>query len=154
MTAMRLLLLTLLIQLTMGFGCHSGQKAAGTSPDSAAFVLNGQELNLDREAGDRLLATVLDLFRESDEFYELLVTGNLLQSIRDDEEWLEVTLPATKNIQTVKFGEVEVRTLFIPLSGKYAGGDQLTFFTGPGDLSNTPLVKTSGLGELRAALGK
>ena len=151
---MRLIVFTLLIQLTMGSGCHSGQKASGPSPDDARFVLNGTELELDQEAADRLLAMVLDLFSASDEFYELLVTDNLVRSIRDNEEWLEVILTETKTVQTLKFGEAEVRILFIPLTGKYAGGDQLTFFSGPGDLSNTPLVKMVGLAELQVAVRK
>ena len=151
---MRLIACTLVIQLIMSAGCHSGQKASGPSPEAVQFVLNGAALELDQESADRLLAKVLDLFRESDEFYELLVTDNLIRSIMDNEEWLEVTLSEQKTVQTTRYGETEVKRLFIPLSGKYAGGDQLTFFSGPGDLSNTPLVKKAGQTALRTALGK
>jgi hypothetical protein len=144
----------LLIPLIMSSGCHSGQKASGPAPEAVLFILNGQELKLDAEAREQLLAAVLDHFRASDDFYELLVTDGLMGTIRQEQQWLELIFPQKKTLVTEKFGEIDVSNIFIPLSGRYAGGDQLTFFSGTDGYSNTPLVKMSGLEELQTSLGK
>ena len=130
-------------------GCHSGQTKTGENSQNPEVRLNGVVLVLSDEKNLEITGLVVSALEDSDEFYELLVTDNLLQSITEKEEYLEITFPETRNIKTKKFGEMEIGKILIPLSGKFAGNGQLTFFNGKVDFSNTPLIRSSGLEELK-----
>ena len=135
-------------------GCHSGQQASGNQDEVAGLVLNGKVLELSTEKNKELTDLVVGFMEESNDFYELLVTDNLIASLRTSNECLEVRFPSARTVVTEKFGELEVSQVLIPLSGRYANNDQLTFFSGSGDFSNTPVLRSSGLAELLKMFGR
>lgn len=141
-----------LIHLLMISGCHSGQTVAGDNSQKAEIYLNGKLLNLTDEKNLEIIEMVISLFEGCDEFYELLITENLLQTIKENEQYLEICFPEVKNVKTEKYGDIEFDKILIPLTGKFANNDQLTFFSGKTDFSNTPLIKSTGLGKLRELL--
>ena len=150
---MRLTLVLLLIQLIMTSACHSGQGTAGDAENVAGLVLNGKMLDLSEEKTNEVSHYVITLLKGSDDFYELLVTDNLITSLKNKNEYLEVRYSNELTVTTDKFGDIQLTTLMIPLSGRYVSNDQVTFFSGKGDYSNTPLVRKEGLEELKRLIG-
>jgi hypothetical protein len=150
---MRLILVILLIQSIMISACHSGQEASGDKDNVAGLVLNGKVLDLSAEKTTKVTEYVLTLMIQSEDFYELLVTDNLITSLKSKNEYLEVSFSEALTVTTDKFGAVSFSRIMIPLSGRYAANDQLTFFSGDGDFSNTPLVRKEGLEGLRRLMG-
>jgi len=154
MIMIKLFFIPTLFQMMMFSGCHSGQQASGNQDEVAGLVLNGKVLELSTEKNKELANLVMRFMEGSDDFYELLVTDNLIASLRTSNECLEVRFPSARTVVTEKFGELEVSQVLIPLSGRYANNDQLTFFSGSGDFSNTPLLRSSGLAELLKMVGR
>ena len=151
---MRSVLVLSLIQLIMIAACHSGQGTAGDEENVTGLVLSGKVLDLPAEKTDAVSQYVLALLKESDDFYELLVTDNLITSLKNKNEYLEVRYSSEQTVTTDKFGDINLTTLMIPLSGRYASNDQVTFFSGKGDYSNTPLVRKEGLEGLMRLIGE
>ncbi len=146
---LKLVVITYLINLLMFSGCHSGQDITGDDQQISVISLNGKVMDLTNEEELEINTMVISSFQTSNDFYELLVTDNLLQSIMETEQYLEISFVEAKTLNTEKFGEMVVGKLLIPLSGNFAGSDQLTFFSGKKDFSNTPLLNTSGLNKLK-----
>ena len=146
---LKLVVLAYLINLLMFSGCHSGQQVTGDNQQVSEISLNGKVMNLTNEEKLEITTAVISSFQTSNDFYELLVTENLLQSISESAQYIEISFSETKTLNTEKFGDMVVGKILIPLSGKYAGGDQLTFFSGKKDFSNTPLLNTAGLSKLK-----
>jgi hypothetical protein len=135
-------------------GCHTGQKDSGDQDVVAGIVLDGEELELTTEKNRKITDRVIDFVKRSDDFYELIVTENLINSIRNNERSLEIEFPEPRTFVTHKYGELKVSRIIIPLSGRYAAADQITFFSYNGNFSNTPLICTSGLAELLRVIGE
>lgn len=146
---LKLVVITYFINLLMFSGCHSGQQVTGDNQQISEIRLNGKVMKLTNEERSEITNAVISSFQTSNDFYELLVTENLFQSIRESEQYIEISFSETKTLNTEKFGEMVVGKFLIPLSGNFAGSDQLTFFSGKKDFSNTPLLNTSGLSKLK-----
>ena len=134
-------------------GCHSGQEASGDKQEAATIVLNGTVPELSAEENSALVLKVRELMAGCDDFYELIVTNELIKTLKETEKYLDIRLPRAEVVSTEKYGELDVTRIFIPLSGRYAGQDQITFFSWSGDYPNTPLVRTEGLDALLKELG-
>jgi len=146
---LKLVSVTFMINLLMFSGCHSGQHLKGDNQQISEISLNGKIMDLTNEEKLEITNTVISSFQTCNDYYELLVTEDLLKSIREKEQYLEISLIETKTLNTEKFGQMVVGKFLIPLSGQYADDDQLTFFSGKMDFSNTPLLNNKGLSKLK-----
>lgn len=135
-------------------GCHSAKPPPGENQKGPEVRLNGMDLEFTGEAKRAIVDSILVILQGSDEFYEALVNDRLLASITENEQYLEIRFLEPVAVSTDKFGVMEVSNLLIPLSGKFAVGDQLTFFSGNGDLSNTPVISSSGLMQVKGMVKK
>lgn len=150
----RPIVLILLVNMLMVSGCQSGKPASGDEEKGPKVLLNGMAPDLTGGQQQALADSVLAILTGADDFYELLVNDRLLESITGSEQYLEVVFPEAISVKTSNYGELTVMKLLIPLSGKFAPGDQLTFFSGKEDLSNTPLIASSGLERVRGMVFK
>ena len=148
------IVLLILVNILMVSGCQSGKPASGSGQKGPEVLLNGLALELSSEDRQALADSILGFMQGADEFYEALVNDRLLESITGSEQYLEIRFSDALVVSTRKFGEMEVSELLIPLSGKFAVGDQLTFFSGKGDLSNTPVISSSGLVQVKEMVKK
>jgi hypothetical protein len=92
-----------------------------------------------------LILTAEKLLSECNDIYELLVTEELIQGIKKDEDYVEIVYPVKREIKIGDAGTVAIYRLFIPLSGKFAISGQLSFFCGYPRYSSGPYVNSDGL---------
>jgi len=120
----------------------------------ADIYYNNRLLSISTNDSQRLLVLVEGLLSEADGLYELLVTDDLITSIRQNENYLEIIYKKERNISIGKFESISFTKLLIPLTGKYTSLNHLTFFCGYPEYSSGPYTKSKGLIELRTFLGK
>jgi len=129
-------------------GCHSGQNRESSGDPLPIVNYNGEIISLTKEQVTDVINKITTLFLNCDDFYELIVTNDLIDKLKKEEQFLEITYPQNISLDAGKFGKHELNKVFIPLSGKYASNDQVTFFYGTSDYANTPLSVTKGSAEL------
>lgn len=148
------LLLICFLQSVIVAGCDSGQNKNQESIMINEIILNGKSLEVTDDEKAVISKTVEDLLSESDDFYELIVTGSIIESIRNNEKFIELIFNEKQTIQTDRFGNLSVKRILVPLTGKYAANGQAVFLTGVNDYSNTPLINSSGLEKLNELIEK
>lgn len=129
-------------------GCHSGQNVESSGDQLPAVNYNGEIINLTNEQAEEIVNKISSLLLNCDDFYELIVTNSLIDNLKAEEQYLEIIYPENQNLDAGKFGKHEMKKVFIPLTGKFASSDQVTFFYGISDYSNTPFSITKGSIEL------
>ena len=149
---LKLLFRIYFIQTMMLAGCGPDQKNQQLVMNVKDIILNGRKIDLPADKKDEISKIVVELFTESDEFYELLVTDNLLESIKGNESWIEIVFEDAQTINSNKFGTHSIYRVLIPLSGKFASNGQVSFFSGEDDYSNTPLINSSGLNQINEVI--
>jgi hypothetical protein len=111
----------------------------------ADIFCNNSRLSISYDDSKDLILTVEKLLSECDDIYELLVTDKLIEGIKKDDDYLEIVYPEKREIRIGLIETISVYRLLIPLSGKFAASDQLSFFCGYPEYSSGPYIKNNGL---------
>jgi hypothetical protein len=89
-----------------------------------------------------------------DDFYEMIVTEQVIETIREDKQYIEIIFPEKRTLETSKFKLLEFDRILVPTTGKFHSYGQVTFFTGTKNFSNTPMLYSNGSKLLDEALKK
>ena len=111
----------------------------------AEIFCNNTRLSISYDDSKDLILTAEKLLSECDDIYELLVTDELIKGIKKDDDYLEMVYPEKREIRIGLIETIAVYRLLIPLSGKFAASDQLSFFCGYPEYSSGPYIKNGGL---------
>ena len=111
----------------------------------AEIFCNNTRLSISYDDSKDLILTAEKLLSECDDIYELLVTDELIKGIKKDDDYLEMVYPEKREIRIGLIETIAVYRLLIPLSGKFATSDQLSFFCGYPEYSSGPYIKNGGL---------
>jgi len=111
----------------------------------ADIFYNNTRLSMSYNDSEDLILTAEKLLSECDDIYELLVTDELIKGIKKDGDYLEIVYPEKREIKIGLIETIAVYRLLIPLSGKFAASDQLSFFCGYPEYSSGPYIKSGGL---------
>jgi hypothetical protein len=111
----------------------------------AEIFCNNTRLSISYDDSKELILTAEKLLSECDDIYELLVTDELIKGIKKDDDYLEIVYPEKREIRIGLIETIAVYRLLIPLSGKFATSDQLSFFCGYPEYSSGPYIKNGGL---------
>lgn len=149
---MRIIAIIFYIQWIMITGCHSGQNIESSGDQLPVVNYNGTKVSLNKQQVERLTDQLETLFYNCDDFYELIVSDNLIDEIKSKEKFFEIVFPQEIEMEAGKFGKQKIKKVFIPLSGKYASTDQVTFFYGIDNFANTPFSNSKGAEELKTLL--
>ncbi len=90
----------------------------------------------------------MELLEECDDFYEQIVTDKLVNDIKNNENFLEVIYANKVEVNIGNKQSLVIRSLFIPLSGKYQSNNELTFFCGNPGYSIEPYSNSKGFDKL------
>lgn len=149
---MKTLIIIFFIHTIMIAGCHSGQNLESSGDPLPEVIYNGEIINLTNEQVEDITNMITTLFLNCDDLYELIVTNSLIDKLKAEKQYLEIIYPQTLSLDAGKFGKHEMKKVFIPLTGKFASSDQVTFFYGISDYSNTPFSIAKGSAELIALI--
>ena len=144
----------LLIQFLLVMSCASSQQKVDKNNKMPQIVFNGNELSIDENKFSDFIHEIDQLFSECDDLYELIVTDQVIESIKDGEKYLEIKFPEKRILESGKFKEIEFDRILMPLTGKFHSSGQVAFFTGLGNYTNTPLVNSKGSFKLDEVLKK
>ncbi|MCF8368666.1 MAG: hypothetical protein K9G76_06455 [Bacteroidales bacterium] len=133
-------------------GC--GPEMKSNNEEVNKIIVNGSKLVLSVDQNKELSELVLQTFKQCDEFYELLITENLISSIRSGNSYLEIIFYEPQVIETNQYGKQKFSQILIPLSGKYTANGQVSFFSGTDNFSNTPFINTEGFDKIEEMLKK
>jgi len=112
------------------------------------FIYCGKKLVISDDQIADLLKVVKTSFAECSDIYELIVTRKTIDDIRKGSSYLEISFYKNLEMSIGTFQKVNFTKLLIPLSGRFAANDQLTFFFGNPDYSSGPFVNKTGRSEL------
>jgi hypothetical protein len=143
-----------LIPFLLAMGCGTGQQGSLKGEKMTQIILNGNELSPDKTTSDNFIREIDQLFMGCDDYYELIVSDQVIESIKGEKQYLEIVFPGQRSLETEKFRKIEFDRMLIPLSGTYHSSGQVTFFTGTKTYSNTPLLNSKGSVLLDEALKK
>jgi hypothetical protein len=138
----------------LAMGCNQDQNVNGKSDKVPVIIYNGKHLDAKTENVDAFINEIITILRSCDDLYELIVTSELIETIKGEGSYLEVIFPEKQIFNAGKFNKIEIDRMLIPLSGKFAQSGQVTFFTGIGNYSNTPFINVIGLKGITEALKK
>ena len=112
------------------------------------IFLNKKEIVLNEADFEKLHILLLELLEECDDFYEKIVTNKLVNDIKNNENFLEVIYANQFEVNIGNKQSLVVRSLFIPLSGRYQSNNELTFFCGNPGYSIEPYINSKGFDKL------
>lgn len=135
-------------------GCHLQQNNEASGDQLPVINYNGEKLDLNKEQIVEVSNRLSVLFNSCEDFYELIVTDDLIEKLKTEEQYLEIIYPEQQTMPAGKFGNQQIKRIFIPLTGKFASSKQLTFFNGISDFSNTPFSCYNGSKELITTLNR
>jgi hypothetical protein len=112
-------------------------------------ILHAQEraLHTDEDTSG-LVQLALQSLGTCDGIYELVVTEETMARLRATQRCLEFAFPAPREVVVGGRETLGILRMLIPLTGRFAEGEQITFFCGFPDYSAGPYLNTEGLREL------
>lgn len=135
-------------------GCHSQQNKEASGDHIPIIIHNGKKVQLSGEKAVEITKKLILIAKDCDDYYELIVTNDLITKLKKEEFYLEVIYPEPQSFSFGKFGIKEPSRVFIPLSGKFSSSGQITYFYGTSDYSNTPFSNSNGLEKIMEALSQ
>lgn len=103
---------------------------------------------------DTIEELILTLFESSDDLLLLDVTDAAINDLKKNDDCIELIYPSDQTFEISGKQQITASRLLIPLSGKYASEDQLTFFYGSKKWVSGPLVRFSGREKIVTALNQ
>lgn len=142
-----------LAQLFLSVSCNTGSNLNMETGNMPVIIFNGDTIHAETSARKDFTDTVLSELSLCDDLYELIVTPDVIESIRTEGQYIEIIFPERITMQAGK-SEWMIDRILVPMIGKFAANGQATFFTGNGDYSNTPVIKSKGAAVISRALEK
>jgi len=146
-------ILIVIIPLLMG-NCSQTSVHQNSSSDSNEVFLNGKKIILEEDEFQKLNLSLSGLLNKCDDFYEQIVTDELVDKLRATESFLEVLYVNKTEMNIGNKQTLTISRLFIPLSGKYQSNNELTFFCGNPGYSIQPYINSQGFEKLDKVLQK
>lgn len=140
----KLITQVLFVQLLLAMGCATGQQESIENTKMPLINYNGDALSLDEKTTSGFIQEIDLLFNGCDDFYELIVTDQVIETIKSEKRYIEILFPEKRTLEAGKFKKTEFDRILIPLSGKFHSSGQVTFFTGTKDYYNTPVLNSKG----------
>lgn len=106
---------------------------------------SGEKLALSDIQGEELFQMLQTGLAGCSDVYKIIVTDKVIDDIKKDAEYLEIRLASHQETVLKTGKKVVFNEMLVPLSGKYAPEDQLTFFLNNGKEHLTPYLNTNGL---------
>jgi hypothetical protein len=119
-----------------------GQKRKGNAME---INYSGEKLALSDIQGEELFQMLQTSLAGCSDVYKMIVTDKVIDDIKKDAQYLEIRLANPQEIVFKTGKKVVFKEMLVPLSGKYAPEDQLTFFLSNGKEHQTPYLNTNGL---------
>jgi len=133
------------VNLFLLYKCNTMRNINDKAYLDADIFYNNTRLSMNYDDSRDLILSAEKLLSECNDIYELLVTDELIQGIKQDEDYLEIIYPEKREIKIGNIETIAIYKLFIPLSGKFAVPDQLSFFCGYPKYSSGPYINSDGL---------
>jgi hypothetical protein len=140
-----------LVQLVLSMSCDQKTEVMKNAGKIPVIIHNGNPVKETAEKCGEFSDAIIQSLSSSDDVYELLVTDNLIESVKK-EQYVEVIYGESFAVKAGN-SELNIDRILIPLSGKFSSGGQATFFTGKEKYDNTPLVNSKGSAMIIEALG-
>lgn len=134
----------ILINLFLFSECNTMKRIYQKTYLDTDIYYNNEKLPTTYDNSRKLILEVEKLLGECDDLYELLVTDELIDDIKKNEDYLEICYPEKREINVGNVETIEIYKLLIPLSGKFAHSNQLTFFCGYPQYSSGPYIIDTG----------
>lgn len=150
----KLFIQVLTVQFLLTTNCNSDQQEKADSKNMPKVIYKGEIIQAEPKIIEGLVLEIELLLKNCEDFYELIVSDKVINEIKSDKQYLEISFADKQIIETTRFKTLEFDRLLIPLSGKFQSDGLITFFSGFSDYSNTPLINGQGKDKLDAALKK
>ena len=138
---MRLQLLVALLLIWFSvLGCKAFNNDAKNRSADLILYNDGVMSEISTEHSQNITRIIENQFQNSDDMYELLVTNDLIEELKNNEFCLEIIYAEKKKLVVGSIKSVEINRLLIPLSGRFVSDNQITFFCGYPQYSSGPLV--------------
>ena len=105
----------------------------------------GKSLTYELDNATELISLIDSLFLNCNDIYEIIVTEKLIENLKKNETCFEFIFPGEHEMKSSKLKTYSVKQLLIPISGRYASSNQVTFFCGYPKYSSGPLVNKDGM---------
>lgn len=112
----KLLLLVVILLQT----CNQMDKSTYT----IQYFNNGETVTVDCHIPNEFIANISELFYNTDEMIQLIVTQDLINSIKKENKCIEVVYDNLISVKSKKLGSFKIKKILIPLSGKYIGNQE------------------------------
>ncbi len=147
---MKVILLQLITLLFVNNGCHMQTMQQQDNPHGCTVYINGEIQMLDEQQTHKVDSTVTDLLLHCNDIYEQIVMPDFMNKLRG-QDYLELVYDTPQKIQ-LKQEPLEFTRIFIPLSGKFRQGDDVTFICGNPEYFSPPYVNDKGYPALKLVL--
>jgi hypothetical protein len=148
----RFLLLLLAFKILLIHGCEKKQPDAVSTLHQANVYLKGTPLQLSSDEIISIVKQTDNAIAEGEYQYPFKVTPALINKIKDNDQFLEISFRENRFVMTDKFGKIEYKQVMIPLSGQFAQPGSITVFYGTNGYKDSPLACITGYKELRELL--
>lgn len=98
------------------------------------------------------LQLLLTDFAGCSDIYQLIVSKKTLDDIKKESDYVEICFQEPQEVNVNGKEKIVFNSLFIPLSGRYATDDQITFFPSYSKQHYNPYLNKKGLKELISKL--
>lgn len=134
--------------------CSQSTISSNEISDTNKVFYNGKEILLNEADFNKLHLALTELLDKCDDFYEQIVTDQLVDNIKKTESYLEVQYSNKTEVNIGNEQSLTMQRLVIPLSGKYQSGNEITFFCGNPGYSTQPFINSEGFEKLDKVLQK
>ncbi len=110
----------------------------------STIYINNEKVSLSYDESENLIIVVEKLLHECNDLYELIITDELINDIKQNENYLEISYPEKRELKVGEAETLEIFNLLIPLSGRYISSNQLIFFCGYPQFSSGPYINDKG----------
>ena len=133
-------------------GCERKHHNELNTLNQANVYLKGTLLQLTNEEINSIIKQTDNALAEGEDLHAIRVTTELINKIKDNDQFLEISFQENRFVMTDKYGKIEFRKLMIPLSGLYAQRGSFTVFYGTSGYTDSPMICSNGYNELQELL--
>ena len=148
----KFLLLLLAFKLLLIHGCDKKHPEEMNTLNQANVYLNGTPLQLGSDEIRSIIKQTENALAEGEYENTFVATPELIDKIKNNEQFLEISFRENRFVMTDKFGKIEFKQVMIPLSGQYAQPENFTVFYGTSGYNGPPIICNNGYNEFQELL--
>lgn len=130
--------------LALFMSCSSGSEMMDIN-------YSGNKLDVSEAQAAEMMRFLEEGLKGCSDFYSLIVTQKTIEELKK-EAYVEISFKDSQEIVVRNDIKLRFDAVVIPLEGRYASGDQMTFFLKDKGTYQSPYVNTQGLQELKDRL--